>query len=78
MIRYRYTSKAGEELSAFERHLSFEETLDLWNKFIKYNVGASQSVDVVCEAHLLTEHKVIKIKIVILGQQPQDDLTSNT
>jgi len=63
MIRYRYTSKAGEELSAFERNLSFQETLDLWNKFIKDNVGAPLSVDVVCEARMVTRLKVIKIKI---------------
>ena len=56
MIRYRYTSKAGEELSAFDRQLPFEETLDLWNKFLTYNVGVGMSVDVVCEAHLVTQH----------------------
>ena len=67
MIRYRYTSKAGEELSKFERNLSSDETLDLWNKFLKYNVGVGLSVDVVCEAHLVTQHKVLKIKILILG-----------
>ena len=59
MIRYRYTSKAGEELSAFDRQLPFEETLDLWSKFLKYNVGTDLSVDVVCEARLVTEHKII-------------------